>query len=68
VNQWSGVQDIACNTDLASPCVSTGEQVLQQLSFEEGNLARDIGVLVLLAVVIRLLAYLALVLKTRRGK
>jgi len=68
VNQWSGVQDIACNTDLASPCVSTGEQVLQQLSFEEGNFARDIGVLVLLAVVIRLLAYLALVLKTRRGK
>merc|ERR1712013_856984 len=58
----------SCNTDLASPCVSTGEQVLQQLSFEEGNLARDIGVLVLLAVVIRLLAYLALVLKTRRGK
>ena len=30
---WGGVfkisisQDIACNTDLASPCVSTGEQV-----------------------------------------
>jgi len=66
VNQWSGVEGIACDSEASNPCYSTGEQVLQRLSFEEGNLGRDIGMLFLLAVGIRLMAYLALVFRTRR--
>ena len=78
VNQWSGLEGIACDLEASNPCYSTGEQVslwqgvnncvttvfgeynsmfstqvLQRLSFEEGNLGRDIGMLILLAVAIR---------------
>merc|ERR1719222_966558 len=66
VNQWSGIEGIACNPDAPKACLSSGEEVLQRLSFKEENLGRDIGVLLLLAVVIRLMAYLALVFRTRR--
>lgn len=66
VNQWSGVEGIACNPDAPNACLSSGEEVLQWLSFKEENFGRDIGVLLLLAVVIRLMAYLALVFRTRR--
>jgi len=66
VNQWSGVEAIACSPEAPNACQSSGEQVLQRLSFKEENLGRDIGVLLLLAVAIRLMAYLALVFRTRR--
>jgi len=66
VNQWSGIEHIACSPEAPNACQASGEQVLQRLSFKEENLGRDIGVLLLLAVVIRLMAYLALVFRTRR--
>lgn len=66
VNQWSGIEGIACSPEAPNVCLSSGEQVLQRLSFKEENLVRDICVLLLLAVAIRLMAFLALVFRTRR--
>jgi len=66
VNQWSGMEGIACSPEAPNACLSSGEEVLQWLSFKEENLVRDICVLLLLAVAIRLMAFLALVFRTRR--
>jgi len=66
VNQWSGIDGIACSPEAPNSCLSSGEEVLQRLSFKEENLVRNIGVLLLLAVAIRLMAFLALVFRTRR--
>eukprot|EP00092_Neocalanus_flemingeri_P095212 GFUD01121127.1.p1 GENE.GFUD01121127.1~~GFUD01121127.1.p1 ORF type:complete len:639 (-),score=177.01 GFUD01121127.1:95-2011(-) len=65
INQWSGVKDISCEQSNLS-CLTTGEQVLDNKAFEKANFSRDIGMLVLLAVVLRVLAFAALVRKTRR--
>lgn len=48
------------------PCLRTGLQVLTQLNFHKDNFNRDIGVLIALSVGLRIAAYLALLLRTRR--
>jgi len=72
INQWEGVKDISCivpsidqNSDNFS-CMSTGEEVLDQLAFEQANFWRDILMLVVLAVGLRIMAFIALFLKARR--
>merc|ERR1711915_1017273 len=66
INQWSDVKDIQCPSNTTLPCLTTGEQVLKQQAFEEDSFLRNIIMLVVLAVSIRILAYLALLMKTRR--
>jgi len=66
INQWSDVKDIQCPSNTTLPCLTTGEQVLEQQAFEEDTFLRNILMLVVLAVSIRILAYLALLMKTRR--
>jgi len=66
INQWSDVKDIQCPSNTTLPCLTTGEQVLKQQAFEEDTFLRNIIMLVVLAVSIRILAYLALLMKTRR--
>lgn len=66
INQWSGVKGIQCPSNTTLPCLTTGEQVLEQQAFEEDTFLRNIIMLVVLAVSIRILAYLALLMKTRR--
>ena len=34
-NQWSGVEDIACQGNSTSACIKTGREVLEQLNIEE---------------------------------
>lgn len=50
----------------AVPCLHTGGQVLTQLNFYKENFNRDIGVLIALSVGLRIAAYIALLLRTRR--
>ena len=35
INQWTGVEDIACQSNSTSACIKTGREVLQQLNIEE---------------------------------
>jgi len=66
INQWSDVKDIQCPSNTTLPCLTTGEQVLKQQAFEEDTFLRNILMLGVLAVSIRILAYLALLMNTRR--
>jgi len=78
VNQWSGVENISCPqkisetmggtnmTGVETACLTTGDQVLATLSIHESNFTRDILLLVTLAIVLRILAFLALLMRTRR--
>jgi len=69
INQWEGVTNITCPAqpeDHFIPCITTGEQVLEQLSFDKGDFALDIGMLVVLSCIFRTLAFTVLALKARR--
>jgi len=67
INQWSDME-ISCAHEASNhtTCLTTGEQVLETLAFEKENFTRDIGALVALAVGIRIMAFLALLSKTKR--
>jgi len=66
INQWSSVEGIACSSNSILPCLSTGEQVLDTLAFDKANFWRDIMMLVILAAVIRIVAFIVLFMKARR--
>jgi len=64
INQWAGVEDIKCEFDNEASCVRTGREVLAIMNFKEDNFWMDIVMLVALAVIFRVLAFLALLHKT----
>ncbi|XP_050345027.1 protein scarlet-like [Nymphalis io] len=64
--QWDGVQNITCAEDSASPCLSTGEEVLMVYDFHMSQFWTDITALVVLYLAFHLLALLALRYRTRR--
>jgi len=71
INQWTGVQNITCPAVPATsqhsvPCISSGEDVLRQLSFDGSSIWFDVLMLLVLAVVLRFLAFLALWGRTRK--
>jgi len=80
INQWDGVENISCNipnlvnnsTEMAGgapgpiSCITTGEQVLQTLSFEKEDFAFDLIMLVVLSLALRILAFISLYLKARK--
>ena len=35
INQWAGVEDIACQANSTSACIKTGREVLEKLNIEE---------------------------------
>jgi len=76
INQWSGVTNISC-LDVTIPtaqqnsserCLKSGKEVLEELYFQEENFLFDIFMMLVLVVVMRLVAFLALLVKTKRGK
>jgi len=76
INQWSGVEKISCPStpsnhsshDIPPPCITTGEQVIRQYSFQDDTLWFNIVMLAVLAVTLRILAFIALLAKTYRKK
>lgn len=67
INQWSGVSF----NDTLSPCpdkVCEGDFILQQFDFNPDLFYRDIGCLFALIAGFRLLAFIALLIKTYRAK
>lgn len=67
VNQWSGVDKIACTRENFT-CPASGQVVLDTLSFSEDDFTMDVVNMILLFIGFRLLAYIALVLRARRPK
>jgi len=58
--------DTFSNNMAGAACITTGDQVLENIGFDKDDFTRNILLLVVLAVVLRLLAFLALLNKTRR--
>ena len=58
----------ASNNTLSEHCLRTGLEVLEELNFQEDNFFFDIMMLVVLTVGLRVLAFLALLVKTLRVK
>jgi len=73
INQWSGVDSISCsvedmdNLQQSGLCIRSGQEVLDELNFKEGNFYFDILMLAVLAVGLRMMAFFALLFKTRRN-
>ncbi|KAI8435268.1 hypothetical protein MSG28_003607 [Choristoneura fumiferana] len=67
VNQWAGVDSIACTRENFT-CPASGQVVLETLSFSEADFTFDVVNMVLLFIGFRLLAYIALLMRARRGK
>eukprot|EP00794_Sanderia_malayensis_P003789 gene3789-4312_t len=76
VNQWDSFGNIGCpktlqpsNSSIASqpvPCISNGKGVLQFFSLEADNFAFDIGMLFVLAIGYRILAFIFLLIRASR--
>ena len=73
INQWSSVDDISCfvedkdSLQQSGLCLSSGQEVLDQLNFKEGNFYFDILMLLVLAIGMRMMAFFALLFQTRRS-
>ena len=49
------------------PAYHNGTEIIEDLGFEENNIAFDIGMLVVLDVIFRILAFVALLIRTRKN-
>ncbi|CAG2162948.1 unnamed protein product, partial [Oppiella nova] len=73
INEWKGVKisdcrPVSCNANsIPDPsCISSGDQVISQFDFHANNMIRNLFILVVLALVLRLCAFTALYLRSRR--
>jgi hypothetical protein len=71
INQWRNIDYIGCSNVTnsngnATSCIPNGKAVIETLSFNEDNFVRDILLLLVLTIVLRFMAYLALLLKSRK--
>lgn len=64
INQWSGVENITCNSN--SSCPRNGRVVLETYNFSESDFTMDICSLFGLIAGFRFLAYIALLIRTTR--
>ncbi|XP_078572713.1 protein white-like [Branchiostoma floridae x Branchiostoma japonicum] len=63
INQWSPVTNITCTEGIPF-CLETGEQVLQNLSYDEDNFYVDLYALLALMVGFRLLSFIFLLIRS----
>ncbi|ODM96797.1 Protein white, partial [Orchesella cincta] len=63
INQWKGVTNIDCGKSIV--CQRTGEQVLENISFDEVNYDYSLTALGALILASRILSYVGLVIKIR---
>ncbi|XP_044261652.1 protein white isoform X2 [Tribolium madens] len=67
INQWENVTNIQCpNADL--PCPKDGHVILEIFHFSEADFVMDVVMLAVLIIGFRLVAFLALIVKTYRFK
>ncbi|CAF0768796.1 unnamed protein product [Didymodactylos carnosus] len=69
INQWRDVKYLPCDNDNSAnsnvPCYHNGQEVINYLNFDTKHYNRDIGLLVLLFVVLRVISFTALALKAK---
>ncbi|XP_076032222.1 protein scarlet-like isoform X2 [Oratosquilla oratoria] len=65
VTQWTGVQNITCEMPPGVPCITTGDQVIKQYSFED-HVTLDLSFMALLYCAFHLIGFCGLYLRARR--
>jgi len=68
VNQWEGVTGIECDQPNGQGCFTTGEQIIEFFGYEVDRFGLDIGMLFVLFVGLRLIAYAFLYMKFYKKK
>ncbi|GIY38002.1 protein white [Caerostris extrusa] len=63
INQWADVRNITCSPHV---CIPDGKAVLASLNFKEDHFLQDILLIVALMVFFRILAFIALLIKSSR--
>lgn len=63
VNQWQGLRNITCDTDITL-CFTEGESVIHYFNMDEDNFAFNVWMLFYLFVGWRVLAYFGLLIKS----
>ncbi|GFY43706.1 protein white [Trichonephila inaurata madagascariensis] len=63
INQWSNVKNITCSTPICAP---DGKTVLASLDFHEENFLLDIVLIIVLMIFFRILAFIALLIRSSR--
>ena len=67
VIQWDGVEQIDCGDEGGVCAYPNGDAVLARSGFSADNVAFDLGMLVVMMVVLRALAFLALWARSRKS-
>ncbi|CAF0976526.1 unnamed protein product [Adineta ricciae] len=69
INQWEDVDNLPCeNLDPGLPCYHNGDEIIELVAFDKSNFGRDIGLITVLWIGLRLLSYLILLFKSRHHK
>ncbi|XP_045168960.2 protein white-like [Mercenaria mercenaria] len=72
VNQWDNIDTITCDSNNATAsnrCLyKNGQQVINYLNFDKDNFWLNVGLLILLLIVYRLIAFIILFVKARISK
>lgn len=63
INQWSTISNETCATDQICP---NGKDVVKSLNFDVDNFLLDIGIIIVLLIFFRFLAFIALLIKSYR--
>jgi ATP-binding cassette, subfamily G (WHITE), eye pigment precursor transporter len=65
INQWSNIDNIPCNNN-QSVCFYNGDNIITALDMNKLNFWRNLGLMLVVIVSYRTLAYIALVIKSNR--
>ncbi|TKR65344.1 hypothetical protein L596_025759 [Steinernema carpocapsae] len=70
INEWTRIEKIGgcSNRNSTAQCYENGEDVLESLSFDSTNLARNLIIMVCMIVVLRTIAFLALYVRAWKHK
>ncbi|XP_069948653.1 protein scarlet-like isoform X3 [Cherax quadricarinatus] len=66
LTQWADVKNITCEMPPGVPCISTGQQVIEEYSFHTSHLSYDFALLSLLYICFHLLGFIGLYMRARR--
>ncbi|XP_064110769.1 protein scarlet-like isoform X3 [Macrobrachium nipponense] len=67
ITQWKGVKNITCEMPPGVPCISTGDQVINEYSFKATHLSYDFAFLSILYVCFHLLGFVGLYMRARKN-
>ncbi|KAL7640652.1 UNVERIFIED_CONTAM: hypothetical protein RMT77_008927 [Armadillidium vulgare] len=66
VTQWTGVTNITCEFEEGIPCISTGDQVIEEYSFSPKHLPMDFAFMISLYAIFHIIGYIGLRVRAKK--